>query len=130
MEAKRVAAVVVAFGLVLFGAWRVRRALKGEAPARYPIDVVCAACGKHDRRTVGTPAPWKCTHCGERAAQRGMKCRDCGTLFPWRPERAARARDGSRDFSRYVDVRPASCPECESQNVGAVTPFEHRVPKP
>lgn len=98
---KAVAALALIVGCVVWLlSYYSSRPEPGEPVAmRFPL--ACSACGKAYIGMLGKQ-PAKCHYCSQTAVWRAVKCRDCGTVYPF-----IREDDGA--------VK-AACTKCKKTN--------------
>jgi len=106
--------VVLIAAAVLY--YATRPGAKGEIPREIALNGVCLACKQPVQLVakLGTPRPYTCPECAERAVYPLFICRNCGNYFV--PNLEPRAEG---EFPALPMI--PSCPACGSSNVGGYT---------
>lgn len=120
-----IAGIVLALVIIIALVFVVKNAM----PKKYSrtTDLKCELCDKVYQAKVysGEKPPYKCTACGKKAAYRALRCMDCGEIFIQKPVEYSKDMSEEDRMKMEMEIMEPKCPECDSRNLGSVTP---RVP--
>ena len=117
-----IAGIVLALVIVIALAFVVKNAMPKKYS--YTADLKCELCDAVYQAKVfsGERPPYKCIECGKKAAYRALRCMDCGEIFIQKPVVYAEDMSEEERMKQEMEMMEPKCPECDSRNLGSVTP--------